>query len=219
MTLWVCLWGEGKCDPWFSNLMTEELSKQGRMEPRRKRRRKGLERIISNLSGDTCMSGLFSRAQILSVKWEAFSAFASLPALQLRPGALTQGQEFWNQQAWVGFELLYIYLYIITRTFWFLSFSTDDNRTPCWARQALPHNSDPISGVRAPVVCLLLSIAVLKKACKTSRTAPERPRGALLPRADGHWKLLLPTSLHTSRDPWRFKKQCSAQTLPDRTLS
>lgn len=86
--------GEGKCDPRFSNLMTEELSKQGRMEPRRKRREKGLERIISNLSGDTCTSGLMSRARILSVKWEEFSAFASLPALQLRLGALTQGREF-----------------------------------------------------------------------------------------------------------------------------
>lgn len=78
-------------------------------------------------------------------------------------------------------------------------------RTPCWGRQALPHNSNPISGVWAPVVCLLLSIAVLKKGCETRRTAAEGYRGAVLPRAKGHWKLLLPTSLHTSSDPRSLK--------------
>jgi hypothetical protein len=45
---------------------------------------KSLGPIISSLSGDTCTGGLFSEAQILSVKWEVLSAFASLPALQRR---------------------------------------------------------------------------------------------------------------------------------------
>lgn len=75
--------GEGQGNPWFSNLRTEELIKQDRMEQYREEE-KSLGPIISSLSGDTCTGGLFSEAQILSVKWVVLSAFASLPALQRR---------------------------------------------------------------------------------------------------------------------------------------